>query len=298
MKKLIIIFILLLGSTAVMAHNKVVVIPMAGDDAKIEPFAPVAKDGPPDADYTIKPPYTTVIDNITGREWQRADNDAPRNWNAAWFYCKGLSLDGKEDWRLPSVSELISIVSYDLYNPAINGVAFLSTKRARYWSASTRADSGTYAWRVDFVGGRTYIDSKTSEYYVRCVRSNRANGPVLQDNNNGTVTDLATGLIWQQEDDNDRKTLAEAQSFCSGLTLDDKSGWRVPNIKELTSINEIQAFIPAIDEAMFPSTDTTYPYWSASSSVGNSAETWQVYFEYGYAVDGINTSRNFVRCVH
>ena len=51
------------------AHNKVVVIPMAGDDvpAVIEPTAPVAKVDPDQTDYTLM--ANTTIDIITGLEW-------------------------------------------------------------------------------------------------------------------------------------------------------------------------------------------------------------------------------------
>ena len=80
------------------AQNKVVVITLAGDEIEIapEPFAPVTKQSPPNSDYTIG--GVTVVDNITGLEWQRIDDDTPRAWDDAFQYCMDLSLDGKIDW--------------------------------------------------------------------------------------------------------------------------------------------------------------------------------------------------------
>lgn len=298
MKAIVMLFMILISSVT-MAHNKVVVIPMNGDDVAPEPFAPVAKDSPLVSDYNIK--AYTVTDNITGLEWQRIDDDTVRNWDDAWAYCLNLSLDGKENWRLPSASELMSIVDYGLREPAINGVAFPSTNAALHWSATTRGfPRPIYAWRVNFFDGGIYFDGKSASYYVRCVRSYRAIGPLLHDNNDGTVSDLATGLTWQQEDDNDRKTYVEAQSYCSNLDLGNKMDWRVPYVKELASIVEYRALDPAIDEAMFPSTDIYDEYWSATTGVPHpDTLVWGIDFRLGYYFHWLNkTGTYYVRCVH
>ncbi len=87
--------------SAAIGANKVVVIPLSVE-APLVPFAPVAATSPSNANYTIGP--LTVIDKITGLVWQKTDDDTGRNWNNAWIYCHGLTLDSKTDWRLPSVS--------------------------------------------------------------------------------------------------------------------------------------------------------------------------------------------------
>lgn len=152
------------------AQNKVVVITLAGDEIEIapEPFAPVTKQSPPNSDYTIG--GVTVVDNITGLEWQRIDDDTPRAWDDAFQYCMDLSLDGKIDWRLPLVDELKSIVDYGVSSPSINVAAFPSTNASNYSSVSRVAIFSDVAWLVNFSDGAVGSNLATNTYYVRCVR--------------------------------------------------------------------------------------------------------------------------------
>lgn len=57
-----------------------------------------------------------------------------------------------------------------------------------------------------------------------------------RDNKDGTVTDLNTGLTWQQEPDYTRMTFDEAKEYSENLKLGDYDDWRVPTIKELYSL--------------------------------------------------------------
>lgn len=54
----------------------------------------------------------TITDNATGLTWAQADNGAGINWGEALAYCEALTLGGADDWRLPSIKELQSIVDY------------------------------------------------------------------------------------------------------------------------------------------------------------------------------------------
>lgn len=151
------------------AQNKVVVIPLAGDDTLPDPTAPVAKVDPSQADYTLT--ANTTIDNTTGLEWQREDDNTTRSWNDALNYCAGLNLDGKTDWRLPDILELQSIVDYgQVTDPIIDSVAFPNTDSLGYWSASSRANISIFAWGVFFSNGGFNNQSKALFLHVRCVR--------------------------------------------------------------------------------------------------------------------------------
>ena len=129
-----------------------------------------------DHDYTINPPsYTdngngTIRDNVTGLVWQKLDDNATRSWAGATTYCDNLTLGAQTDWRLPSRIELISIVNYGIYNPAINAAFFPGTNSSNYWSSTTSAGNTANAWYVYFYGGYTHYSNKTSTSYVRCVR--------------------------------------------------------------------------------------------------------------------------------
>lgn len=83
---------------------------------------------------------------------------------------------GHDDWRLPKITELESIVDLSaagcgLGSPCIDPV-FGPTQSFKYWPSSTSHQTSTlYAWVVDFTGGSTYESGKGSNHYVRAVRS-------------------------------------------------------------------------------------------------------------------------------
>ena len=118
----------------------------------------------------------------------------------------------------------------------------------------------------------------------------------FQVNNNGTVTDLATGLIWQQQDDNVLRTHAAAVTYCNGLSLAGSSNWRLPAIKELSSIVDLRTSSPAIDRVVFLGTNSS-PYWSASSRASSSGSAWVVNFGGGNVSSNIKSNFFYVRCV-
>jgi len=113
----------------------------------------------------------TFTDAKTGLIWQ--DNkDAQtikKSWSGAKEYCKNLILDGHNDWRLPSIKELQSIVDITKYNPTIKD-GFKNVTSYYYWSSSPNVSDSSDAWVVNFYYGNTYSDGKSGKNYVRCVR--------------------------------------------------------------------------------------------------------------------------------
>lgn len=59
------------------------------------------------------------------------------------------------------------------------------------------------------------------------------------------------------------------------------SNWRVPNIKELSSIINKNIVNPAIDENFFPNTVSDW-YWSSAPIAGDEDIAWFLYFNNGY----------------
>jgi len=114
----------------------------------------------------------TVTDTDTGLMWQQATAPGAYNtWQEALDYCKSLSLADYTDWRLPSVNELLSIVDYSRYYPAINTDYFPNTESSFYWSSTTFPFDPNYAWYVYFDYGYLYNFDKSYFSYVRAVRS-------------------------------------------------------------------------------------------------------------------------------
>ena len=116
------------------------------------------------------------------------------------------------------------------------------------------------------------------------------------DNGNGSVTDTATGLIWQQQDDDVERNHAEAIMYCQNLDLAGSTNWRLPNIKELMSIVDYRIDKPSIDDAMFPETNSAN-YWSVSSRASFPDTAWLVFFVNGTAFANVKTITVYVRCV-
>lgn len=136
-----------------------------------------------DANYNINSPYylvsddsLVVRDNNTGLTWQREDDKIYRSWDTAFAYCENLNLASYSDWRLPSRKELVGIVDYSRFGPALDTAVFSdiissSLNNTDYWS-STAAPNPGYWWFVEFHLGLVSVANGAHHgHYVRCVRS-------------------------------------------------------------------------------------------------------------------------------
>jgi hypothetical protein len=123
------------------------------------------------------------------------------------------------------------------------------------------------------------------------------------------VTDVKTGLIWRRCAEgmtaSANTCIGTASSFTHEAALTHASAqaastgvaWRLPNIKELSSIVDKSRSGPAIDTSAFPATPTSL-FWSSSPYIGFVGGVWIVYFTDG-AVSGQSRSINpwYVRLV-
>ncbi len=92
----------------------------------------------------------------------------------------GAGFAGHDDWRLPNVKELLSIVDYGRFNPSIDpvfGPTAGGFTRVRYWSSTSWAAyyPENNAWGVDFSDAYAHYTGlgpfgKTSALHVRAVR--------------------------------------------------------------------------------------------------------------------------------
>lgn len=80
-------------------------------------------------------------------------------------------LCGFTDWRVPTLSELQSILDTAYSAPAVDPTYFPNTLSAFYWTASPYATSTTQAWYVHFGTAFSYGNaSRSSNRHVRLVR--------------------------------------------------------------------------------------------------------------------------------
>ena len=118
-------------------------------------------------------------------------------WNDAVEYCKNLDEGGYTDWRLPTISELRSLIRNcsntqiggkcrvtdtclswdDCRDSACNGCSYDESGRYSrfgdtgwFWSSSTFSDNTDHAWGVSFEDAHVGSDVKSYSSYVRCVR--------------------------------------------------------------------------------------------------------------------------------
>lgn len=113
----------------------------------------------------------TVSDGATGLMWQDDANASTyrATWQGAIDYCEALTLGGYDDWRLPNINELKSIVDRSGVSPAMKE-GFVNTGTGAYWSGTPHEGNRSYAWGVRFRSGNVYGHYKGDSYYVRCVQ--------------------------------------------------------------------------------------------------------------------------------
>jgi hypothetical protein len=111
----------------------------------------------------------TVVDRNTHLSWQQSLDGIVRTWEQARDYCAGLPLAGG-GWRLPTMSELQSIIDESVKEPAIDGTAFPGTPSEGFWAGTPLAGMPPYYWFVSFDRGIAYNAVPDHLYNVRCVR--------------------------------------------------------------------------------------------------------------------------------
>jgi hypothetical protein len=150
------------------------------------------------------------------------------------------------------------------------------------------------------------------------------------DNGDGTITDNATGLMWEKKDRaggihyfgttytwgmesppytmNGTMVTEFLAPLNAGAGFAGHCDWRIPNLNELQSIANYQNWPPAVDAAfntgcaasctvLTCSCTSLDNYWSSTTSAFYPTSAWYVYFTFGAPYFGSKTSGNYVRAV-
>ena len=271
-----------------------------------------------DAQHTGNAPgYTdngdgTVTDNITGLMWQQSpdidgngdiDADDKLTYDEAVAGASTLSLGGYNDWRLPTIKELYSLIEFSGIDPSgyegtdTSGlVPFMDTDffdfaygdtsageriiDAQYASTikyvSTTMNGNETMFGVNFADGRIKgyglaINGSEKTFFVIYVRGNTGYGQNdFTDNGDGTISDNATVLMWSQDDSGMGLNWEEALAWVETRNTANYLGysdWRLTNAKELQSIVDYTRSPDTTDSAAID------PLFNATSITNEAGQT-------------------------
>jgi len=201
--------------------------------------------------------------------WQQ-DPGGKVTYDEAVANASSFNLAGYNDWRLPTIKELYSLIVFSGTDPSgptgANAVPFIDTDYfifqygdtttgervidSQYISSTkyvTTTLGDEIVFGVNFADGRIkgygLTDPRTrgdKEFYVMYVRGNTEYGiNTFIDNGDGTITDRATGLMWSKSDSCKGMNWESALVWVQQNNEENYLGyndWRLPSAKELQSI--------------------------------------------------------------
>lgn len=282
-----------------------------------------------DAHYsTNQPSYQdngdgTITDLVTGLMWTQ-NAGAKKTFKQALNHAEICKAGGHDDWRLPTIKELYSLIQFDgvdpgprssreslkpfiddsvfnfSYGDSSKGERLIDSQFAtstKYVSTTMRGSETMFG--VNFADGRIKgypIKNRRGEkkFYTLYVRGNPKYGQNdFVDNEDGTVTDRATGLTWMKADSIEGMDWPTALEYAENLEFAGHSDWRLPDAKELQSILDYTRSpdttnSPAIDP-VFECTQITNEggksdyghYWSSTTHLSSRNASTAVYFAFG-----------------
>ncbi|MDQ3037207.1 MAG: DUF1566 domain-containing protein, partial [Myxococcota bacterium] len=234
----------------------------------------------------------TALDAITGLTWQRGDAGDLRTHEGALAYCDALVLEARDDFRLPSRIETISILD-PTRSPALDPDAFPDAAPEYHWTSSLAPETPGSAYSVYLGAGETTLGlTSRPSARVRCVAGGppAIEAPHFEILDAETVRDRGTGLVWS------RAALAasswpDARDACAAI------GARLPSIRELQSIVDETRLDPMLDPALFPDARSVR-HWSSTLRDAGELLPWTLdTLDAQTFADDSTSARHLARCV-
>ena len=170
----------------------------------------------------------------------------------------------------------------------------IALSAGRYTVTANHPDYHPYSTGSGFFvcNGSGWQTGNFSLYALTPDHGDDNNNSDFEDNNDGTVTDHRTGLIWQQQ------TVSaidwyESITYCEDLNLAGQSDWRLPTQDELLTIVN-KKYTPSIDPVFFPDTIVGL-YWSSDETTNTALG---VHFYGGYKTGAGRNGINNMRAVY
>ncbi len=224
-----------------------------------------------DAQYAgTQPSYAdngdgTITDLNTNLVWAQ-DPGSKLTYDQAVAGAANFNLAGHNDWRVPTIKELYSLILFSGYDPSgceseadcpdlvpyintdfftfhygstSNGERLIDAQFISNTPYSGKGMDGGLVFGVNFADGRIkgYPSAQDQLYFVLYVRGEIGYGTnQFLDNGDGTISDQASGLSWMQTDSQQAYAWGDALAYCENLEWAGYDDWRLPNAKELHSI--------------------------------------------------------------
>jgi hypothetical protein len=247
-----------------------------------------------------------VTDNRTGIRWSQSASPEPfpMVWAEAFEYVEQLNesrYHGFQNWRLPSRRELFSLISHQQVNPALpKGHPFTHVFHGYYWTATPCTRLPDQAWYVHLGGGRVYRGMKVGSYLVWPVVSSPRNDEWPANRfamKNHTITDCRTQRMWLGPGARIKSpvTWEEALQQVDTMNFHNAFGygdWRLPNIRELEGIVDLNVHSPAFPGCFSHST-VADGFWSSTTSVYETRYAWVLYPQDGAVGVGYKALSDF-----
>jgi Protein of unknown function (DUF1566)/Secretion system C-terminal sorting domain len=264
-----------------------------------------------DNDYTMHAPTYinngngTITDTVTTLMWQGTDG-GEMSIEKATLYCDTLLLGGYTNWRLPNAQEAFSILNLQYNNPALNTTYFTNTNAGYWWTSEAQANDATKIWCTNAGGGignhpksETISAGGTKKFHARAVRD--VSAPItipthFTDNADGTITDNLTNLMWQKVASATLQTWENAITNAENLVLASLTDWRLPNIKELQSLNDESVVQPSVTAPYFANLGVN-KFWSNTSLPNQTSKAWYWSTAFGITTYDDKTITNSALCV-
>jgi hypothetical protein len=230
-----------------------------------------------------------IVDRLTALMWERSLTLPFVTFDEAPSRCDALTLGGFDDWRAPTLIELLSIVDWTRQTPAVASGVFLGIEDVTglAWSATPLGSQGL---AVDFLFAHISRYSNSSALVVRCVRAGatpKNAGYVLEAE---TLENTATGLTWERHASTTTGSPISGAAYCDELVLGGHSDWRLPSAGELATLVDPTVQAPFLSRQAFPDEEGRIDqvYWGF--------EGWS--FDFGYlAMNAGSAALHRTRCV-
>jgi photosystem II stability/assembly factor-like uncharacterized protein len=161
----------------------------------------------------------------SGATWTKTVSPQERSWGKVWASGKEDIIAIEYSGLFRSVDEGRNWIRSPLDSDALNDAMWGKDYRGSHYVFSLRNVWGSTKGDIFLVGRGGLI-----------VHYQYSSGPRFVDNQDGTITDFATGLMWAAKDNGADITWSDANTYCKGFHAGDYSDWRMPSSDELQAL--------------------------------------------------------------